>query len=84
MRLADHGLRGNGHMVMLEKNNLQVADFITKLMETWPMTQPSCRSHGGAVASAVSTILPLVSLASRGQHLHRYPSFSSLKRSRSS
>lgn len=27
-RLSDHGIRGNGHMVMLEKNNLQVADFI--------------------------------------------------------
>lgn len=28
VRLADRGIRGNGHMVMLEKNNLQVADFI--------------------------------------------------------
>lgn len=27
-RLADHGLHGNGHMIMLEKNNHQVADFM--------------------------------------------------------
>jgi pimeloyl-ACP methyl ester carboxylesterase len=28
LRLADHGIHGNGHMVMLEKNNLQVAGLI--------------------------------------------------------
>ncbi|MCC2098017.1 MAG: alpha/beta fold hydrolase [Hyphomicrobiales bacterium] len=28
IRLQDRGIRGNGHMVMLEKNNLQVADFL--------------------------------------------------------
>ena len=28
IRLADHGIRGNGHMMMLEKNNLQIAAFI--------------------------------------------------------
>jgi pimeloyl-ACP methyl ester carboxylesterase len=27
-RLGDHGIHGNGHMVMLEKNNLQVASMI--------------------------------------------------------
>lgn len=27
-RLEAHGIRGNGHMMMLEKNNLVVADFI--------------------------------------------------------
>ena len=26
-RLADHGIKGNGHMMMLEKNNLQIAAF---------------------------------------------------------
>ena len=31
MRLADHGIHGNGHMVMLEKNNLEVA----KLLDAW-------------------------------------------------
>lgn len=31
IRLEDRGIRGNGHMVMLEKNNLQAADFI----EAW-------------------------------------------------
>jgi pimeloyl-ACP methyl ester carboxylesterase len=28
IRLADLGLRGNGHMMMLEKNNLEIADVI--------------------------------------------------------
>jgi pimeloyl-ACP methyl ester carboxylesterase len=28
VRLADHGIRGNGHMMMLEKNNLEIAAFI--------------------------------------------------------
>ncbi|MEY4748940.1 MAG: hypothetical protein RIQ60_1154 [Pseudomonadota bacterium] len=28
IRLEQRGIHGNGHMVMLEKNNLQVADFI--------------------------------------------------------
>lgn len=28
IRLQDRGIRGNGHMVMLEKNNLQVAGFL--------------------------------------------------------
>jgi pimeloyl-ACP methyl ester carboxylesterase len=31
MRLADHGIRGNGHMVMIEKNNLEIA----KLVDDW-------------------------------------------------
>ena len=28
MRLADHGVHGNGHMVMIEKNNLQIAALL--------------------------------------------------------
>jgi pimeloyl-ACP methyl ester carboxylesterase len=28
VRLADHGIRGNGHMMMLEKNNLEIAAFL--------------------------------------------------------
>jgi pimeloyl-ACP methyl ester carboxylesterase len=28
IRLADRGIRGNGHMMMLEKNNLQIAAVI--------------------------------------------------------
>jgi len=28
IRLPERGIHGNGHMVMLEKNNLQIADFI--------------------------------------------------------
>lgn len=35
VRLEDRGIRGNGHMVMLEKNNLQIADFI----EGWIRSQ---------------------------------------------
>ena len=27
-RLADHGMTGNGHMMMLEKNNLQIAAYL--------------------------------------------------------
>lgn len=30
VRLADHGIRGNGHMMMLEKNNLEVAAFLRR------------------------------------------------------
>jgi len=32
IRLQDKGIRGNGHMVMLEKNNLQTADFLHQWM----------------------------------------------------
>jgi pimeloyl-ACP methyl ester carboxylesterase len=28
IRLADHGITGNGHMMMLEKNNLEIAAFL--------------------------------------------------------
>jgi len=28
LRLGDHGIHGNAHMVTLEKNNLQVAGLI--------------------------------------------------------
>jgi hypothetical protein len=30
VRLEDVGIRGNGHMLMIEKNNLEIADFIEK------------------------------------------------------
>jgi pimeloyl-ACP methyl ester carboxylesterase len=30
VRLADHGIRGNGHMMMLEKNNLEVAALLRR------------------------------------------------------
>ena len=32
IRLQERGIRGNGHMVMLEKNNLEVADFLHQWM----------------------------------------------------
>ena len=31
VRLEDKGIRGNGHMVMIEKNNLEIA----KLLDDW-------------------------------------------------
>ncbi|MEM7252721.1 MAG: alpha/beta hydrolase [Pseudomonadota bacterium] len=31
--LAEHGLKGNGHMVMLEKNNHAVADFLLRWLK---------------------------------------------------
>jgi hypothetical protein len=30
VRLEEQGIRGNGHMVMLEKNSLEVAAFLQK------------------------------------------------------
>jgi len=32
VRLAEKGIRGNGHMMMIEKNNLEVAAFLDKWM----------------------------------------------------
>jgi len=31
IRLQDRGIRGNGHMVMIEKNNLEIA----RLVDEW-------------------------------------------------
>ena len=28
VRLGDHGIHGNGHMMMIERNNLEIARFI--------------------------------------------------------
>lgn len=33
VRLEEHGIRGNGHMVMLEKNNLDIAQFIDQWLQ---------------------------------------------------
>jgi pimeloyl-ACP methyl ester carboxylesterase len=33
VRLADVGIRGNGHMMMLEKNNLEIAAFLRQWLE---------------------------------------------------
>ena len=30
VRLEEAGIKGNGHMMMIEKNNLEIADFIEK------------------------------------------------------
>jgi hypothetical protein len=30
---ADRGIRGNSHMLMLDRNNLQIADLILKWMD---------------------------------------------------
>ena len=34
VRLEDRGIHGNGHMMMLEKNNLRIAQLIVKLIES--------------------------------------------------
>jgi hypothetical protein len=33
VRLADVGIRGNGHMVMLEKNNLEIARYFDQWLK---------------------------------------------------
>ena len=33
IKLADAGIRGNGHMMMLEKNNLEIAGVMSKWLE---------------------------------------------------
>jgi hypothetical protein len=33
VRLADLGITGNGHMLMLEKNNQQIADVAAKWLD---------------------------------------------------
>jgi len=33
VRLEEVGIRGNGHMLMIEKNNLEIADFIEKWVD---------------------------------------------------
>lgn len=34
VRLQDVGIRGNGHMMMLEKNNIEIADFILSWLDS--------------------------------------------------
>jgi pimeloyl-ACP methyl ester carboxylesterase len=36
VRLADVGIRGNGHMLMLEKNNMEIAAVVEEWMRTLP------------------------------------------------
>ena len=33
IKLADAGIRGNGHMMMLEKNNLEIAGVMSKWLD---------------------------------------------------
>jgi pimeloyl-ACP methyl ester carboxylesterase len=44
LKLGDIGIHGNGHMMMLEKNNLQIADVIIR----WLAKSASVRSAGRA------------------------------------
>ena len=49
IRLQDKGICGNGHMVMIEKNNLDIA----RLLDEWVqknvgLSDLRCRSSGGA------------------------------------
>jgi pimeloyl-ACP methyl ester carboxylesterase len=34
VRLADIGIRGNGHMMMLEKNNLEIAGYLRQWLDS--------------------------------------------------
>ena len=36
VRLADEGITGNGHMLMLEKNNLEIAAIAEQWLRTLP------------------------------------------------
>jgi len=33
VRLQDKGIRGNGHMVMIEKNNLDIANLVDQWVQ---------------------------------------------------
>ena len=33
IRLADIGIHGNGHMLMLEKNNMEIADVMSNWLD---------------------------------------------------
>jgi hypothetical protein len=35
-RLADVGIRGNGHMLMLERNNMEIAAIVEEWLRTLP------------------------------------------------
>jgi pimeloyl-ACP methyl ester carboxylesterase len=39
IRLQDKGIRGNGHMVMIEKNNLDIA----RVIDEWIVRHPSLK-----------------------------------------
>lgn len=39
LRLEDQGIRGNGHMMMLEKNNLELSAFIPIGKSQHPLTK---------------------------------------------
>jgi hypothetical protein len=41
LRLEDKGIHGNGHMVMLEKNNLDIA----RLIDDWVVQNMGSQTH---------------------------------------
>ena len=41
IKLADRGIHGNGHMMMLEKNNLDIAGVINGWLDTLPVAPAS-------------------------------------------
>jgi len=40
IKLADVGIRGNGHMMMLEKNNLEIAGVMSAWLDKVPQRAP--------------------------------------------
>jgi pimeloyl-ACP methyl ester carboxylesterase len=43
IRLADLGVRGNGHMMMLEKNNAAIAAVIAQWLDRQPLRERKAR-----------------------------------------
>ena len=40
MKLADHGIRGNSHVLMMEKNSEAIADLIIAWMDRLMVKEP--------------------------------------------
>ena len=52
LRLAERGIGGNGHMMMLEKNNLQIARVIHAWLAGRELCEPPPEHSGGSAAPA--------------------------------
>jgi len=52
INLGKEGVHGNGHMMMLEKNNLQIADLIAKWLGKTLSTKSAGAAHGARVVAA--------------------------------
>ena len=45
---AETGIRGNSHMIMQDKNNLQIADLILKWIDERVASRPGAQVTGAA------------------------------------